>query len=413
MPLNYRYIPSAIKNHLQELPYFVIWSIPVALVCAIACSVFMYLLLLFTTIRQEHFYLIYLLPIIGLAIGLLYYYSDKQTNEGNNAIISQIQNPHEVLPIKMVPYVLITTLLTHLGGGSAGREGTAIQMGASLADQFSRISSFCAQNRSTIITMGVAGGFAGLFGTPWAATFFALEFTEIGKINFKKLFPCLLTAYLSYYFTILFNIEHTHFPLLTSIDLTPLSLFKVALASIIFASASILFIWLSHIITRTAKHYIAYPPLRPFFGGIILIIAFLCIGDQTYMGLGLEPMLAAFTSPAHGEEFILKIIFTALTLAVGFKGGEVTPLFFIGATLGSYLSIYLHLPVDFLAALGLICVFCAATKTPFACLLIGIELFGFSGAGYFAIACLLTYVLSTRKGIYSTQLYSFEKNTLL
>jgi H+/Cl- antiporter ClcA len=353
-----------------------------------------------TNYREAHQWLIYLLPVAGLAIGLIYHHRGKEVERGNNLVFDTIHNPKDIIPLKMLPLVLGGTLITHLFGGSAGREGTALQMSASVADQLQRPFKLSREERSILLIAGLSAGFASVFGTPLAGAIFGIEVLLMKKFPLKAIIPSLVAAFLGAYVTELWGVGHTHYHIA---EVPSLSLKGIGLgivAGLLFGLAAVLFVKCNHYIARFSK-VIKYAPLRPVIGGLLVVLAFIALNSTRYLGLGVPEIVKSFEEPALPQDFLFKILLTAVTLGFGFKGGEVTPLFFIGATLGSALSIFLPLPVGLLAGMGFVAVFSAAAKTPIACCFMAIELFGISCGIYAAIACIVAYLISGRSGIYN------------
>lgn len=309
----------------------------------------------------------------------------------------------------MAPLVLIGTLITHLFGGSAGREGTAVQMGGAIADQFTKIFQLDNSERKTLIILGISAGFASVFGTPLAGALFALEVVYFSKINFKSTILSFLVAYIAYFTVEIWQVPHTHYsvPLVPAISFT--TIFWVILVGLLFGLAAMLFSRNTHFWTHLFSKTIAFPPLRPFIGGFIIAVAVYFIGTTKYIGLGIPVIVDAFSNASTNYDFLLKILFTGFTLGAGFKGGEVTPLFFVGATLGSALSIIVPLPMALLAAMGFVAVFSGATHTPIACTVMGMELFGVESGIFIGIACLIAYFSSGSVGIYHSQMVKGAK----
>ncbi|MFV8327852.1 voltage-gated chloride channel family protein [Flavobacterium sp. ZS1P14] len=365
-----------------------------------------------TQYREHHNWIIWLLPIGGLIIGLSYHYFGKTVTKGNNLLLEEYHNPQKIIPLKMAPVVLISTLITHLFGGSAGREGTAVQMGGAIADQFSRIFTLDNSDRKTLIILGITAGFASVFGTPLAGALFALEVLYFSKISFKSIPLAFLTAYIAYFTVEFWKVKHTHYsiPLIPEMNFT--TLFWVILVSILFGLAALLFSRSTHFWGALFSKTISFPPLRPFTGGLILAVVIYCIGTTKYIGLGIPIIVDAFLNPNASYDFLLKILFTGFTLGAGFKGGEVTPLFFVGATLGSALSLLVPLPIALLAGMGFVAVFSGATHTPIACTVMGMELFGIETGFFIAIACTIAYFSSGSVGIYKAQIVKGAKYRL-
>jgi H+/Cl- antiporter ClcA len=353
-----------------------------------------------TDYRESHQWLIYLLPLAGLLIGLFYHHRGKEVERGNNLVFDTIHNPKDIIPFKMLPFVLGGTLITHLFGGSAGREGTALQMAASAADQLHKPFKLTAEERSLLLIAGLSAGFASVFGTPLAGAIFGIEVLLIRKFPFKAIIPAVLAAYLGAFVTELWGVGHTHYHIAEVPSLSLKGMGVGVFAGLLFGLAAVLFVKSTHYISRFSK-LIKYPPLRPVLGGILVVLAFLVLDSTKYLGLGVPEIVKSFEQPSLPQDFLLKILLTAITLGFGFKGGEVTPLFFIGATLGSAISIFLPLPVGLLAGMGFVAVFSAAAKTPIACCFMAMELFGISCGFYVAIACVVAYLISGRPSIYN------------
>ncbi|WP_240534757.1 voltage-gated chloride channel family protein [Pedobacter aquae] len=356
-----------------------------------------------TNFREQHVWIIAFLPLAGMLIIFLYEKLNKEASRGNNLIIEEIHQPKKKISFWMAPLIFIGTVATHLFGGSAGREGSAVQMGAALADETNSWLKLKKRDRRILLMCGVSAGFASLFGTPLAATLFALEVFLIGTIIYEAILPCLLAAVIAYWVCNLWDPGHSHYIIQNIPDLNVLNILIAVLAGILFGLTGRLFANTTHYISSCFKQYIPNMYAQPVIGACMVICFLLIWGDTQYIGLGLDTIENAFhiQQPYYG--FIIKILLTAITLGAGFKGGEVTPLFFIGATLGSALSGILPLPIDLLSGMGFVAVFTAAANTPLACILMGIELFGASSAVYIAISCVVAYLFSGHNGIYGSQ----------
>lgn len=365
-----------------------------------------------TQFRESYNWILWLLPMGGLSIGLIYHYLGKEVVKGNDLLLEEYENPQKPIPLKMAPMVLIGTLITHFFGGSAGREGTAVQMGGAIADQFTGLFKLDASDRKTLIILGISAGFASVFGTPLAGALFALEILYFSKISFKSSILSFLVAYIAYFTVDFWQVKHTHYNIPVVPDITINTLAWVILAGVLFGFTSMLFSRTTFFWGRLFSKMISYAPLRPFVGGIILVVAVFFIGTTKYIGLGIPTIVDAFSTPNASYDFLLKILFTGFTLGAGFKGGEVTPLFYIGATLGSALSLFVPLPIAFMAGLGFVAVFSGATHTPVACTIMGMELFGIESGVYIGIACLIAYFSSGSIGIYHSQIVKGAKYRL-
>lgn len=364
-----------------------------------------------TKFRELQPEIIWLLPIGGLFIGLVYHYYGQSVVAGNNLILQEYDQPKRTIPLKMAPFVLMGTLITHLFGGSAGREGTAVQMGATIADQFTRVFKLETIDRKTILIMGISGGFAAVFGTPLAGALFAVEVVYFSGLQPKSIIWSFITAYVAHYTVLLWSVSHTHYHIPQVPEISISVIFWIVGCSVIFGFASMLFsrstqFW-SHIFSL-----VTYPPLRPFVGGIVIASVVYAIDTTKYIGLGIPMLTGAFVQANAIQDFAIKILFTSFTLGAGFKGGEVTPLFIVGATLGSALSVFVPLPIALLAGLGFVAVFSGATHTPIACSVMGIELFGIESGIYITLACAVAYLFSGPVGIYKSQILGGPKMKL-
>ena len=353
-----------------------------------------------TNYRENHLWLIALLPIGGLLIGLLYHYYGKNVVAGNHLLLDTIHEPKAIIPFKMAPFVYLGTMVTHLLGGSAGREGTALQMAGAIADQFSKPFRLTNEERQILIIAAIAAGFGSVFGTPLAGAVFGLEVILVRKFRYNAIFPAFVAAFFADYITRVWNAPHTHYVVSLVPEISPTTLFYSIIAGIAFGLCAILFTQSLHRLTSFVANTISFPPLIPFLGGILIAAVVLGFGTTKYIGLGVPIIESAFHQELPPYDFLLKLLFTVVTLSVGFKGGEVTPLFFIGATLGNALALVLPLPIGLLSGMGFVAVFAGATKTPIACFLMAIELFGTDSAVYAAIACIVAYLVSGKGSIY-------------
>jgi H+/Cl- antiporter ClcA len=375
----------------------------VAVLAGSASAFFLFALDWATATREEHRWVIGLLPVVGFAMGWLYWRYGQRVDAGNNLLIDEIHDPKKVLPLRMAPLILGSTVVSHLFGASVGREGTAVQMGGALADQLTRLFQLHREDRRIVLMAGISAGFASVFGTPLAGAIFALEVLAIGKLRYDALLPCTVAAVVANQVGLLWGVHHTHYaiPSVPSVALWPLT--AMVLAGAAFGLTGRAFAWATHALAAWMKARVSYAPLRPFLGGMVVAAAVLWLGADRYIGLGIPTIESAFQQPLAPYDFVGKMAFTIASLGSGFKGGEVTPLFYIGATLGNALAPLLQLPVPLLAGMGFVAVFAGAANTPLACTLMAMELFGADVGIHAALACVVSYLFSGHSGIYKAQ----------
>ncbi|WP_067149750.1 voltage-gated chloride channel family protein [Pseudotamlana agarivorans] len=365
-----------------------------------------------TDYRESHQWIIWFLPLGGFIIGLSYHLYGNSVVKGNNLLLEEFHSPKKIIPFRMAPLVLFGTILTHLFGGSAGREGTAVQIGGAIADRFTKVLKLSSRDRKIVLIAGISAGFASVFGTPLAGGIFALEVLVLGRIRLDAIIPSFMAAVFSNYFCEIWNVSHTHYNINEVAEMTPVNLLWCLLAGIIFGLVAMLFSKSTHFWGHLFGKFIKYPPLRPVVGGVILAITIYLMGTTKYIGLGIPTIVDAFNVDLNSYDFLLKLLFTSFTLGAGFKGGEVTPLFFIGATLGNVLIWFIPLPMGLLAGMGFVAVFAGATNTPIACTVMGIELFGIESGVFIALACSTAYLFSGHSGVYASQIIGSPKNNV-
>ncbi|WP_373974988.1 voltage-gated chloride channel family protein [Chitinibacter sp. SCUT-21] len=403
------------KSYYRQIAHDIALWLPLASIVGVlgggAAAIFLWSLQWVTETRVAHPQLIWGLPIAGFVVAWLYLKFGKDVEAGNNLLIDEIHDPKAIIPLRMAPLVLFGTLASHLFGASVGREGTAVQMSGALADQLTRLTRRQADGRRVLLMAGISAGFAGVFGTPLAGAVFGVEVLALGLMRNNALLPCLIAAFVADAIVNVIGhylgIHHTHY----SVGAVPqMSLYlgaMVLIAGAIFGGAGKLFADGAHYLGNCFKR-IAYAPYRSLLGGGILVLVWLgfdAVGlDSTrYMGLGIPVIEQAFAQPLSWFEAPIKLAATIFSLGAGFKGGEVTPLFYIGATLGNVLAPLLNMPFPLLAGLGFVAVFAGATNTPLACTLMAIELFGAPIAPFALLACAMAHLCSGHSSIYKAQ----------
>lgn len=363
-----------------------------------------------TEFRTNNFWMIFLLPFGGALVSFLYLKYGKNASKGNNLIIEKINESCDNVPLRMVPLVYFGTVVTHLFGGSAGREGTGVQIGASIAENVGKLFKVTKEENKILLMTGVSGGFAAIFGTPLAGTVFGLEVAVIGKMSYEAIIPSFISSIVGNFVVLKMGVTHAHYSASTIDVITLPIVLKVIVASILFGLASKLFSVLTHKLKAIFSKTFKNAPLKSFVGGILVILLVFMVGSDKYLGLSLPLISDSFNKIVYPLDFLGKLIFTSLTLGAGYQGGEVTPLFVIGSTLGNTLSTILNISPSFLASLGLIGVFAGATNTPIASFILGIEMFGAENAIYMFMACSISYIFSGHTGIYTSQNIGVSKS---
>ncbi|PHV25901.1 voltage-gated chloride channel protein [Janthinobacterium sp. BJB426] len=407
---------SALTDLLRHLLKWLLLAFIVAVLAGTASAGFLFALEWATRTRMAHAWLIWLLPVAGFAVGWLYLRYGSSVEGGANLLIDEIHDPKKIIPLRMAPLVLGGTVISHLFGASVGREGTAVQMGGALADQLTRMFRLNNEDRRIILMAGISAGFASVFGTPLAGALFGLEVLAIGRLRYEAMLPCLLAAVIADQVVLLWGpllqIAHTHYAVPLIPALSTWTLCAMVIAGVLFGVTGKLFAQATHGLSGLMKRWIAYAPLRPLAGGLVVALAVWLLGTDRYIGLGIPTIVDALKEPLPAYDFLGKMAFTIVSLGTGFKGGEVTPLFFIGATLGNALGPLLHQPVTLLAAIGFVAVFAGAANTPIASTLMAMELFGAEIGVYAAIACVVAYLFSGHAGIYRAQRGGHTKRTV-
>ncbi len=395
-----RFVNAALLSHLLK---WTVLAIVVAVLAGSASAFFLFALDWATRTREANRWLLWGLPFAGFAVGWVYLKVGRQVEAGNNLLIDEIHDPKRVVPLRMAPLVLGGTVISHLFGASVGREGTAVQMGGALADQLTQLFKLKHDDRRLVLMAGISAGFAAVFGTPLAGAVFALEVLATGRMRYEALLSCVMAAVVADQVGLWWGVQHTAYAIGSVPHMTPWLLLAMGLAGVAFGLTGRTFAVGTHALSGWMKQRVTYSPLRPMLGGVVVAGAVLLFGLDRYIGLGIPVMQESFAQPLPATDFLGKMAFTIVSLGTGFKGGEVTPLFYIGATLGNALAPLLQVPFALLAAVGFVAVFAGAANTPLASTLMAMELFGAEVGVFAALACTTSYWCSGAKGIYRAQ----------
>ena len=383
-----------VQNRILNVIKLVLACVLCSVFSGCAAAIFLLSLDFITNFRELHKALFFGLPVFSLIVVYLYEKADDDLQKGSSLITEALVDSKQKVPFLMAPLVFVASLLTHLGGGSAGREGTAVQMGGALADTLARKFKLSDEDRQTMLLCGISTGFAAVFGTPWAGAIFALEFTKQAQFKPIRILLIVSAAFLANEVALQFPVLHVHYQVSVLPDFNFQNTFYTGISGVLFGFTAIAYQQLTQFSNKQFTR-IASPYGRVLVGAGTIVLAYVLLGSK-YHGLGVPSITAAFQTVESPNTFALKILLTVITLTAGMKGGEVTPLFFIGATLGSSLAFILPLPVAYMAGLGFVSVFAGVSKTPIACIVLGLELFGLSLFFPLVLSCGLTFLITNR-----------------
>jgi H+/Cl- antiporter ClcA len=427
-------------ERVGDLVLDIVLGVAVGLLAGLSSAGFLVTLGWATDYREDHGWIVWLLPLAGFAIGLAYHHLAGDAVQGNNLIIDEIhEDPARAaesgtaaraaesgtaaraaesgrpdraaaegvswIPRRMAPLVYAGTIVTHLFGGSAGREGTALQMSGSLTDLMNRVLGIRGSRRRRLLIAALGGGFGAVFGVPIAGAVFGLEVQAVGRVRYDAIVPCLTASVVGDLVVRGLGVHHTPLPHIDAVHIDAALLAKVIVAGLAFGITGLVFMALTHRIGLTLARFVRWSPLRTALGGAGVLVLMVAVGNRDYLGLSL-PLITDALDPAIGVvtfAFALKLLFTAVTIGSGFPGGEVTPLFVIGATLGATLGTALGVPGPLMAALGFVAVFSGAANVPLAGTIMGVELFGGDAVVLFAVVCVVAYVSSSHRSLYRAQ----------
>jgi H+/Cl- antiporter ClcA len=362
-----------------------------------------------TNTRNSNDWLVFTLPVAGLIVGALYHYVGRGLERGTNLIIDQIHSHSQWVPFRLTPLIFGASVISHVAGGSTGREGAALQFAAGVTDPISKKLKLPPADRSLMLITAIAGGFGSVFGVPVTGAVFALEVQRVGRVRYDALVPAFVASFIGDAVVRGLGVHHTHYPLFPSVNWNWATGGRVAAFGLVAGLVALLFVQLTHTVKKFSAKYISWYPARPLVGGIILAVLVLACGWRDYQGLSIPLALEAMNGSAAGQ-WGTKLLLTSLTIGSGFVGGEFIPLFVIGALAGASYAHITGANVALFAMVGAVAVLAGATNAPLACTLLGIELFGGNGIVLFAVACAAAYVTSGHTGIYHAQPVSAHKS---
>ena len=384
-----------------HLARWVALAVLVGIISGVLSAAFIESLNWATNTRTSNDWIVFTLPLAGLLVGASYHYLGRGLERGSNLLVDQIHSHSEWIPFRLTPLIFAASVVSHLAGGSTGREGAALQLAAGATDPISRRLGLDPADRSIMLITAIAGGFGSVFGVPFAGAVFALEVQRIGRVRYEALVPAFVASLVGNSVVRALGVEHTHYPHFvgswTGFDLT-----KVAIFGLIAGLIALGFVRLTHLIKDTMKKYVSWYPARPMIGGVILAVLIVACGWRDYQGLSIPLLLNAMDGTTSGH-FEVKLLLTAITIGTGFVGGEVIPLFVIGALAGATFGSLIGNNVALFAIVGSVAVLAGAANTPLACAILGIELFGGNGAILFGVVCVAAYATSGHTGIYHAQ----------
>jgi H+/Cl- antiporter ClcA len=360
-----------------------------------------------TELRGEYPWLLYLLPVAGLVIVASYHLTGMSDDKGTEFVVASVRDG-KTLRIRTAPLIFLGTVLTHLCGGSSGREGAALQLGGCISSSIGKWMHLDGKDSRVITMAGMAAGFSALFGTPIAAAVFAMELVSVGVMYYAAIVPCVLSALIAQMVAGWMQVTPTSFQLLSVPEVSPLNLLRLLGLGVLCAVVAVLFCLLMHLSPKLYGRITKNPYLKALLGGVIVVLLSLVVGGD-YNGAGMPVIAQAVAGEARPEAFLIKIILTSLTLAAGYKGGEIVPAFFAGATFGCVAGGLLGLSPSFGAAAGMVAVFCGVTNCPLTSILLAYELFGGQGVALFALVIAVSYMLSGYWSLYSAQKIMYSK----
>ncbi len=396
-------------NYIKTLVKWLIIAGLVGIVGGVIGSIFHETIDMVTHYREQNRWVMYFLPIGGLVIVWLYSIMPSKGKIDTNRVIDAVKKDDEKVPLIMTPLIFLSTVITHFLGGSAGREGAALQLGGSIGYNLGKVCRLNKIDMHTVVMSGMSAVFAALFGTPLTAAIFSLEVICIGVMHYAAIVPCVISAVIASRIALAFGLHPVHFELELIPSITVDAVAQVVVLAVLCALVSILFCVTIHKCEHYMEKLFKSAYLRAFAGGVIIIALTLIFRTYDYNGAGMDVITRAINGDAGYEAFILKILFTAVTISAGFKGGEIVPAFFIGSTFGCVAGALLGLDAGFGAALGFVALFCGVVNCPLASIILSVEVFGAEGMLFFAIMCAVSFMMSGYFGLYKSQEFQYSK----
>ena len=385
-----------------HLARWVALAVLVGIISGVLSAAFIESLNWATDTRNANDWIVFTLPLAGLLVGASYHYLGRGLERGSNLLVDQIHSHSEWIPFRLTPLIFAASVVSHLAGGSTGREGAALQLAAGATDPISRRLGLDPADRSIMLITAIAGGFGSVFGVPFAGAVFALEVQRVGRVRYEALVPAFVASFVGNAVVLGLGVEHTHYPQIVGDSFSGPTLFKVIIFGLVAGLIALAFIRLTRLIKDTMKKYVSWYPARPMIGGIVLVVLIVSCGWRDYQGLSIPLLVSAMEGATTGR-FEVKLLLTAITIGTGFVGGEVIPLFIIGALAGATFANLIGANIALFAIVGSVAVLAGAANTPLACAILGIELFGGNGAILFGVVCVAAYATSGHTGIYHAQ----------
>lgn len=405
------YIKENMINAFRYIKAFLMWiliSVVVGAAGGVLGTLFHISIDYVTELREHNGYLILCLPVAGILIAFMYRIFVSKGKIDTNRVLEGVRS-NEKIPLVMMPLIYISTAITHLFGGSAGREGAALQLGGSMGYNFGRLLHLKKQNMKIIVMSGMSSVFSALFGTPLTAAVFSIEVTNVGEVNYSGILPCVVSSVVACAISSELGVGKVSFLGIVPEAFSVVSFVKIAILALLCAFVSMIFCTVIKKSEHLMQRFFKNKYIRAFTGGLAIVLMTVLVGGQDYNGAGMGVIERAIGGEAKYEAFILKIVFTAITVAAGFKGGEIVPTFFIGATFGCAAAPVIGINPSFAAAIGMVTMFCCVVNCPIASMLLSIEVFGAEGLWFFAMACCIGYMMSGYFGIYGSQKIIFSK----